>query len=261
MSCKPRRCTLLDKMRAGKKTLGFKINFDGSRGVEMAAMSGFDSIWLCYEHVPMNLETMEKGILAAKAHDTDCIVRVSKGCYSDLIHPLEADASGIMVPHVMSAAEARDIVHWTRFYPIGRRPIDGGNADGLFCKFPVKEYMQFANENRIVMIQIEDPEPMAELDEICQVPGIDMIFFGPADYSHSMGVSGELASTEVQKARKLIVDTAHKYGKFAGTTTSMATMAEYYEMGYDFLNCGSDVSAMLSFCGQVMDTFNALNLN
>lgn len=258
MSSEPRRSIILDKMRAGKKAISFKNNFACSRATEIPAMAGFDCIWICCEHIPTDFEVMEKQILAAKAHNADCIVRVAKGSYSDFIRPLEADATGIMVPHVMSADEARKIAHWTRFNPVGRRPVDGGNADGRYCRMPTAEYMRFANENRIVMIQIEDPEPMAELDEICQVPGIDMIFFGPGDYSHALGVPGELSHPEVEKARKLIVETAHKYGKFAGTTTGLNTMAQYYEMGYDFLNCGSDVGAMNTFCDKVLTEFQKL---
>ncbi len=67
---------------------------------------------------------------AAKVFDVDAIVRVPRGSYSDMIRPLELDAAGIMVPHVMSAEDARQVVRWTRFAPVGLRPLDGGNADG-----------------------------------------------------------------------------------------------------------------------------------
>ena len=77
----------------------------------------------------------------------------------------------------MSLEEAKKIVYYTKFHPVGRRPIDGGNADGKYCLVDEKEYVKCANEQRFVIVQIEDPEPMAELEEICALPGIDMIFF------------------------------------------------------------------------------------
>lgn len=255
---KPRKSVVLEKMRSGKKALSFKNNFACARATEQAALAGFDCVWLCSEHIPTDFSMMEKQILAAKAHGVDTIVRVPKGCYSDFIRPLEADATGIMIPHLMSAAEAEEIVRKTRFHPLGRRPVDGGNADGQFCRFPFKEYIRFMNENRMVIVQIEDPEPLPELDEICQVPGIDMIFFGPGDFSHALGHPGELNHPEVNRVRKLIADTAHKYGKFAGTTTGMENMKAYFDLGYDFLNCGSDVGAMNSFCNKVMETFHTV---
>ena len=251
----PRRSVVLDKLRSGKKAISFKNNFACARATEQAALAGFDCIWICCEHVPTDFDTMEKQILAAKAHNTDIIVRVAKGSYSDFIRPLEADATGIMIPHLMSADEAREIVWKTRFHPLGRRPVDGGNADGQFCRLPCRDYIHFMNENRMIIVQIEDPEPLAELEGICQVPGIDMIFFGPGDFSHALGVPGELNHPEVNRARRRIAETAHKYGKFAGTTCSMENMKAYFQLGYDFLNCGSDVRAMNDCCDRIMKLF------
>ena len=251
----PRKSRVLTKMRAGRKAIAYKSNLSCPRAVEIAAISGFDAVWICQEHVPTDQHTMESQILAAKAHDADCIVRVAKGSYSDYIRPLEADASGIMVPHLMSLEEAKEIVRMTRFQPLGLRPVDGGNADGLYCGFDFREYIRFANENRMVIVQIEDPEPLSELDEICKVPGIDMIFFGPGDFSHAIGHPAEFDHPEIRRVRKLVVDTAHKYGKFAGTVTGMSTMKEYYDMGYDFLNCSADVVAINADCNAVLKAY------
>ncbi len=260
MSNTPRRSIVLDKMRAGQRVLSFKLNFSSPSLPSIPGLAGFDCLWICQEHVPSSdYSTLCAQINTAKAYGLDTIVRVQKGCYSDYILPLEADAAGIMVPHLMSAAEGREIVRWARFHPLGRRPIDGGNADGLYCRLPPADYINFANANRLIIVQIEDPEPLAELDEICQIPGIDMIFFGPGDFSHSLGKIGELDHPEVERARRLIVETAHKHGKFAGTVTSLETMEQYYRMGYHFLNCGSDVGALNSFCDQIVGHFKNLS--
>ena len=241
----PRTSRVLDKLRSGQKATCFKFNLNSYRAVEMAAMAGFDCVWLCQEHVPTDYAALDAQIMAAKMHDVDSLVRVQKGCYSDYILPLEADAAGIMVPHLMSLAEAREIVHWTRFAPLGRRPVDGGNADGLYCRLDFKEYLRFANANRMVVVQIEDPEPLSELDLICQVEGIDMLFFGPGDFSQAIDHPGEFGHPEIARVRRMVVETAHKYGKFAGTVSS-PSVAEVFAEGYDFVNCGSDVAAMLS---------------
>lgn len=253
----PVKSRVLEKMRSGQKAISYKCNLSCPRAVEIAAMSGFDAVWICQEHVPCDQMTMETQILAAKAYGSDCIVRVAKGCYSDYIRPLEADATGIMIPHLMSYEEAKEIVHTVRFQPLGRRPVDGGNADGLFCKFEFKEYIKFMNENRLVIVQIEDPEPLSELDKICQLDGIDMIFFGPGDFSHAIGCPAEFDNPEITRVRKLVVETAHKYGKFAGTV-SVPSLAQCYEEGYDFVNCGADVAAISSNCSSVIDQYNEL---
>lgn len=253
----PVKSKVLEKMRAGKKAISYKINLNCFRSVEIAAMSGFDAVWICQEHVPTDNSAMEANILAAKAYGTDCIVRVAKGSYSDYIRPLEADATGIMIPHLMSYEEAEEIVNTVRFQPLGLRPVDGGNADGLFCKLDFKEYIKFMNQNRLVIVQIEDPEPLSELDKICQLDGIDMIFFGPGDFSHAIGHPAEFDHPEIHRVRKLVVETAHKYGKFAGTV-SVPSLAQCYAEGYDFVNCGADVAAIGANCDAIIKNYNEL---
>ena len=253
----PRKSRILEKIRAGKKALSFKINLSCPRVAEIAALSGFDGVWCCQEHVPTDHSNICQMILAAKAYDCDTIVRVAKGCYSDYIRPLEADASGIMIPHLMSYEEAKEIVHTVRFHPTGLRPVDGGNADGMYCMLGFKDYIKFMNENRLVIVQIEDPEPLGELDKICQLDGIDMIFFGPGDFSQAIGYPAEFDHPEIARVRKLVVETAHKYGKFAGTVSGTATLGEYFDMGYDYINCGADVTAVGAACQSIMDTFHS----
>ena len=250
----PRKSRVLEKIRAGKKALCFKSNLSCPRVAEIAGLTGFDALWICQEHVPTDHSTMENMIMAGKAHDMDTIVRVAKGSYSDYIRPLEADAAGIMIPHLMSLDEAEYIAHTVRFAPVGLRPLDGGNADGLYCLLDGREYMKFCNENRLVIVQIEDPEPLSQLDKICQVPGIDMIFFGPGDFSHAIGDPCNFANPEITRVRQLVVKTAHKYGKFAGTV-SVPSLTACFEEGYDLVNGGSDVGALGAKCRDIRRTF------
>ncbi len=242
-----RESRVLRKLREGKVATCIKLNMADQRIAQMAAMCGFDCIWVDMEHVPNDMHVVEGMINAAKIYDTDILTRVERGCYSDYIRPLEADSSGIMVPHVMSLEDAKKIVYYTKFHPIGRRPIDGGNADGKFCLVPAQEYMRTANDQRFTVIQIEDPEPMAELEEICALPGIDMIFFGPADFSQGLGTLCDMSDERVKEARRLVAATARKHGKWAGTVGSPANQDELIAMGYQFINLGSDVRALTSY--------------
>ena len=168
---------VLKKLRAGENVNCIKLNLSDAKVAELAAMCGFDCIWLDMEHVPTDYSIIENQIRAAKIHDVDTLVRVAKGCYSDYIRPFEADAAGIMVPHLMNLAEAKEIVNTTRFHPLGRRPVDGGNADGGYCMVGFNQYLESANRERFVIVQIEDPEPLDELERIAKVEGIDMLFF------------------------------------------------------------------------------------
>ena len=247
-----RASRVLRQMRAGKVATCTKLNLADPRVAEIAAMSGFDCIWIDLEHVPNNMKDVEDAVRAAKIYDVDVLTRVSKGCYSDMVRPLEGDSTGIMVPHLMSLAEAKEIAHFTKFHPIGRRPIDGGNADGKYCLVSVEDYIKQANEERFTVVQIEDPEPLEELEAICQVPGIDMIFFGPADFSQGIG-SPLGGDPRIDETRRLIAKTARKYGKWAGTVGGPANFDALVEMGYTFISCGADVVALIKYFKDVSD--------
>ena len=150
------------------------------------------------------------------------------------------------MPHLMSLGEAEKIVYYTKFHPVGRRPIDGGNADGKYCLVSPQDYMKEANEERFVAVQIEDPEPLPELEEICALPGIDMIFFGPADFSQGIG-SPDGGDPEIERVRRLVAGTARKYGKYAGTVGSPENFDALVEMGYTFISVGADVIALSQY--------------
>ena len=242
-----RKSRVLKKIREGKVAYSIKLNLAEPRVAEMAAMAGFDCIWIDMEHVPTDYVELENMIRAAKIYDVDTLVRVAKGSYNDFIRPLEADASGIMIPHLMSLEEAKQIVYFTKFHPIGRRPIDGGNADGKFGQVSTLDYIAEANVERFNIVQIEDPEPMDELEEICALPGIDMIFFGPADFSHAMGLPHDIWNEKTKAARALVARSARKYGKMAGTVGALGTRQELLNEGFNFINLGADVVGLAQY--------------
>lgn len=255
-----RMSRVLEKLRKDEVVSCFKANLADSRTVEIAALSGFDCVWTDMEHVPNDFSAIEKQILAAKAYNIDIVVRVARGGYSDYIRPLEMDASGIMVPHIMNLEDAKNVVRMTRFHPIGRRPVDGGNADGAFCNIDFVEYLKQANEKRFVIVQIEDPEPMDELDEIASLDGIDMIFFGPGDFSQGIGVPGQWDHPGIARAREQIAKTALKHGKFAGTVGSTTNLDELIGMGYRFINMGADVAGLSQYCSNLASNFSKHNI-
>lgn len=254
MKMRPSR--VLEKLRAGQTAFCFKHNLADARAVEIAAQAGFDCAWVDLEHVANDLRVVEQAVWAAKAHNADVMVRVARGSYSDYIRPLELDAAGIMVPHVMSAADAQAVARLTRFHPLGRRPVDGGNADGAYCGIEFTEYLKQANEQRFVAVQIEDPEPLAELDAIAAVPGIDMLFFGPGDFSHGIGAPGQWDHPRLLDARRRVAEAAQTHGKFAGTVASTGNLQELVGLGYRFLSIGADVVGLSQYCQSILTTVN-----
>lgn len=235
---------VLEKCRRGEVASCTKINLSDSRVVEIAALAGLDAVWLDTEHVANSIRDIEQSVYAARAGGCDALVRVPRGSYSDLIRPLEVGAAGVIVPHVVSAEDARWIVRHTRFHPLGRRPLDGGNADGAFTGLDFESYVQAANRNRMVIVQIEDPEAMDELDAIAAVDGIDALFFGPGDFAHGLGVPGRGDDPRIDDARRRVARVAREHGRFAATVGSLDTRESLIEMGYQIVSIGADVVSL-----------------
>lgn len=255
--CTPgmRRSRVLRKLRNDDVAICYKLNLESGRVAEIAARAGFDALWADFEHVPNDWQTVERQIWAAKVADADVIVRVSRGSYSDYIRPLELDAAGIMVPHVMSEEDAVNIVRMSRFHPLGLRALDSGNADGAYCGIPLADYLRQANTERLVIAQIEDREALEEVDAIAAVDGIDMLFFGPGDFSQSIGAPGVWDHPELLEARQRVAEACQLAGKYAGTVGSPATAPGLIEMGYRFLNIGADVVSVLQSCNALIGEF------
>ena len=244
---KLRSSRILQKIRDNQTATTLKINLADPRVVELAGLCGVDGVWLCQEHVPNDWGTIENQIRAARTQDIDALVRISKGGYSDYVRPLEAGAAGIIVPHVESAEEARQIVEWTRFHPLGKRALDGGNIDGHFCLEPVEDYLRVSNEERIIILQIESPEGLEQVEEIAAVPGFNAILFGPGDFSHRIGKVGQLADPTVVAARQRVAAACRANGKFAVASGRYAPLNDLVSEGHRIINVGADVVAISSY--------------
>lgn len=106
------------------------------------------------------------------------------------------------------------------------------------------------------MVQIEDPEPLDDLDAIAALDGIDMLFFGPADFSQGIGAPGDWNHPKLIEARKRVAEAAVKHGKFAGIPGNLDNLDELVEMGYRFIAIGADVVCVGEYCRNLIDGFS-----
>ncbi len=254
-----RESRVLKKLRQGEIVSCFKINLSDAKSSEIAAISGFDCVWADQEHIGQDWSILAANVWATKAHNTDILVRVPRGSYSDYVKPLELDASGIMVPHIMNVEDAKKVIEMTRFHPIGRRPIDGGNADGSYTALDFNDYLVQANQQRFVILQIEDPEPLEVLNEIAALEGYDMLFFGPGDFSQGIGAPGEWNHPRLIEARKLVAAAAKKHGKFAGTVGGPGNLKDLVALGYQFISVGADVVGLKNYCQDLVSSFTNIS--
>ena len=173
-------------------------------------------------------------------------VRVAETRREYILTALELGAAGIMVPRVESRAQAEEIVHYARYAPQGDRGLSLCRAHTGFRRVARDEYTARANEEIVLMAQIETRKAVDDLDEILSTPGIDLAFIGPSDLSLSCGINSSLRSPEMRAIVDQVIASARRHGVAVGIQTyDMEIAAELVEAGVGMISCNTDVNAFL----------------
>lgn len=198
-----------------KIQLGCWIDLPSPQVAEIVAGTGFDYGVIDLEHGAINVETALLIIMALQAHDVKAIVRLPDQSETWIKRVLDAGADGLIVPRVESAAEATEIIAYARYAPLGKRgeglPVArasrwGRNSPAYKAKWQAEPYLA---------MQIESAEGFGAVEEIAAVEGVSQLFFGPSDYSASIGA--EMGAQEVLDAEKTVADVAKANGLGAGS--------------------------------------------
>lgn len=257
-----RKSRMKEKLRQGKTVLCVQLHFVDQSVYEMASLMGFDGIWMDLEHHGTGVETAAALMRASRVGSSDVLVRPGKGEYMRMSRLLEMGAAGIMYPRCNTADEAREVARWSRFAPLGQRGFDGGNPDMPYCSMDMAGYVKQANEETIVLVQIEDPAALEHVDAIAAVPGIDGLFFGPADFTVLSGIPGQFTHPAVTKAMERIDAAARKAGKFWGTTCFNTEHAQRLQkLGARFLCHGADLLMVKTGLEQIQSAFKPLGFS
>jgi len=225
---------------------------------ELTSLMGFDGIWMDLEHHGTSVETAMTLLRAARVGGADVMVRPAKGEFMRLGRILEAGAQGIMYPRCADAAEAREVVAWSKFAPLGRRGFDGGNPDMPYCSMRLDEYVKAANEQTFLVVQIEDAGAVAAARTIAEVEGVDVLFFGPADFTVLGGIPGQFDHPRVQEAIRAIADAARQAGKHWGMPCfSLEHGKQLLDLGARFLCHGADIVMVKNALEEIQRRFAA----
>ncbi len=189
--------SLKDALRNRKLLVGTLLTVASAEVAEVLAQVGFDWLFVDLEHGSLSIRDAQMAVQAV-AGRCFTVVRVPDGTSENVKRVLDTGCDGIIVPHVNTAEEARRIVALAKYPPLGERSVGLGRAQGFGLRFT--EYIQSANAQTVVMIQIEHKDAVANVEEILGIPEIDVIFIGPYDLSGSMGLLGEVAHPEVVDA-------------------------------------------------------------
>lgn len=237
-----RRSKVLAKARAGEAALGVCLHLTDPSVYELTGLMGFDAIWMDLEHHGYSVETAQGLMRAARVGDADIVARPGKGEFMRMARLLESGATGIMYPRCDNAAEAAEVVKWAKFAPVGKRGFDGSGADVPFLLDGMESYIRQANEQTFVLIQVEEPSAVAEIDAIAAVPGVDMLMLGPGDFSVLTGIPGQFGHPSIVAALEAVAAAAKRHGKlWAATCGSPAYAKRMIEMGCSLVFHGCDI--------------------
>jgi 4-hydroxy-2-oxoheptanedioate aldolase len=205
---------VLEQISRGETAFGVSLRLLDPLIYEMAAGIGFDAFWMDLEHHPTTLAQAREMMRGARAGGcADVIARPGKGEFMQIGRLLEAGAHGIMYPRCESISEAKEVVKWTKFFPIGQRGFDGAGADGDYMALSMNDYLQRANANTFLILQIENRVALNCCEGMLALDGVDMLMLGPGDFSILSGLAGEFDHSELKSAQQRVACAAKHCGK------------------------------------------------
>lgn len=199
------------RLVARDRLLGSFIKTPTTHATEILGTLGFDFVVIDAEHAPLDRAAIDVMLLAARASGTAGLVRVPEPSAAAILSVLDSGATGVLVPHVASAATARDIAAAAR-YRGGRRGYSGSHRAAAYGAGGLWTYIDRADAEATVIAMIEDATALDEIEAICAVDGIDALFIGRGDLTVALGAASN-AAAPVQQAVEHICAAARRAGK------------------------------------------------
>lgn len=225
--------------------IGLWLGLADAYCAELAANAGFDWLLIDGEHAPNDLRGMLAQLQAVAPYASEAIIRPVIGDTALIKQILDIGAQTLLVPMVESAEQARQLVRAVHYPPQGVRGV--GSALARASRWnSIPGYLDHANAQMCLLVQIENQEGLANLDAIAAVDGVDGVFIGPADLSASMGHRGNPGHPDVQAAIEDAIARINKAGKAAGILSADEKLARrYIELGAKFVAVGVDTTVLM----------------
>ncbi|MSO21817.1 MAG: 4-hydroxy-3-methylbut-2-en-1-yl diphosphate synthase [Acidobacteria bacterium] len=243
----------VEKIRRGGVCVGTGITFTDATATE-ALCDLFDFVWIDMEHNALSLEAVQAHLIATKGTRTLPLVRVRSNDPVLIKTVLDIGAPGIIVPMVRTVQEATLAVQACRYPPQGFRGIGPRRASN-YGRSLDSDFFRRANEEILVMVQIEHRDAVENLDGILAVAGLSGIAIGRADLSASMGLTGQWDHPEIVQVVESVVRKARQtnllVGMGGGDDPEVA--GEWVRKGVQWIQMGGDFSLMLRGASQVLE--------
>ncbi|MEO3431797.1 aldolase/citrate lyase family protein [Inquilinus sp. CAU 1745] len=251
-----RRNALKDRLKNGRAGLGCWLTTGNPVISEVVALSGYDAIMLDHEHGPGTFPDAIACLQAISGTPTTGLMRVPWNDPIYLKRALDIGVEGVMIPSISTAGEAEEAVAACRYPPRGRRGVAYTIARAADYGNAVARYEAEAEEELLIIVQIETAEGFANIESIAAVDGIDMLFIGPNDLSGSLGRLREFDHPEIRGA---ILDAEKRIkttGKWLGSLPSLGRdPAAMAAAGVDFVVASADLGLLRGGAAAEVDAF------
>lgn len=212
--------------------------------IKQAAHFGFDCIWLDLEHRGIPDRDVQNLLTHSHLHDIDIMLRPPTLEKTRLYRYLEDGATGLMIPHVNTVEKARMLVEATKFPPIGDRGLDGAGLDANYLVDGADGFTTEANQETFLVVQIETPDAIANVDDIAAVSGVDGIFVGPGDLG--LRLKYDKTGLTMDQCFAKAAAACHRHGKFWGSPASTKEiLRQRHQQGAKLMNFGGEFMAIM----------------
>ena len=239
------------KARLKKNQLAVGIGVRLVRNVDIIKVmksAGFDWLFLDLEHGSLSIETACEISVAAQDSGIAPIVRVPHGELAMATRVLDGGALGVVIPHVDTPEEAREIADRLRYPPRGHRSVGGADAQFDYAPPPLGEMTKAIDEQMLLTVMIETPKAVENAEAIAAVPGIDCLLVGSSDLSMELGIPGDRGHQKIQDAVDKVVAACKKHGKWPGMGGAYSDdlLKMYIGKGMKLILSGNDMPLMIA---------------
>ncbi len=233
------------RLADGEMLVGTFVKTPSPIIVEVLSATALDCLCLDAEHAPFDRGMLDLCILAARAAAKDVLVRISSAAPEHILNALDCGATGVVVPHVRSAEEAEAAVRASH-YGAGGRGYAGSSRAAGYTSISMAAHLAASAARSVVVLQIEDPEAIEDIEEIAKVPGVDALFVGRADLTVAYGADSQDASRVVTAVEK-VCEAGLRHGRKVGMFLArVEDVPAWRARGANLFLLGSDHGFLLS---------------
>ncbi len=243
-------------LQTGTQQIGLWSGLGSNIAAEIIGGAGFDWIVLDTEHAPNEIPGLLSQLQAMATGTAEPVVRCAWNDAVLIKRILDLGVRSLLVPFVQNAGEARRAVAATRYPPAGVRGVAVATRATQWGR--QMDYLQRANRDMCVIVQIETRGALGEIEAIAATDGVDGIFIGPSDLAADLGHLGNPGDPEPQAAIADAVARIRTAGKAAGILTADTAAAQrYLGMGFSFVAVGADTGVLAQSTAKLVAQFKA----